>query len=306
MSRRKRSNSADHGKDKDNLAEGRLGEDDMSNDRIPMPERPEPRTFNAPLWAGAVVVIAVVAVLLVNVFGHKETLTVDALNPPAVAALDGGSEVYPANSELAFTENVKFGYLPAPTLAVLGDGTVVAADPETAAETMGLSNGLEGLTSAQFLDRTITPPRENTELGIPVTWDKLVGDVAGSTVILPLISDSATAGPALETIAEADMAASAIVRTADPTVARAAADAGIDAMFVGDTSTANPEDLTAAGYTMIAVPSDAVVRWNESDLTVWATDIADKQQLDALADQGILGALSTNPYAIQPSAVKTD
>ncbi|QZE26137.1 hypothetical protein K4X33_02255 [Brevibacterium casei] len=129
----------------------------MSEDRIPMPEQPEPKKFNAPLWAGAVVVVGLIIVLLVNVFGDKDTLNVDDLNPPAVAALDGGSEVYPPNSELAFTENVKFGYLPAPTLTTLDDGTVVAADPETAAETLGLPDGLGGLTVDEFEDRTIAP-----------------------------------------------------------------------------------------------------------------------------------------------------
>ena len=119
--------------------------DPESNERVPVPERPEPKKFYAPLWAGGIVVLLVVGVILFNVFGSKDQLTVESLNPPAVAALDGGSAVYPANSKLAFTENVKFGYLPAPTLTALGDGTIVAANPETAAEDMGLKRGLDEL-----------------------------------------------------------------------------------------------------------------------------------------------------------------
>ncbi|WP_313450898.1 hypothetical protein [Brevibacterium casei] len=278
----------------------------MSEDRIPMPEQPEPKKFNAPLWAGAVVVVGLIIVLLVNVFGDKDTLNVDDLNPPAVAALDGGSEVYPPNSELAFTENVKFGYLPAPTLTTLDDGTVVAADPETAAETLGLPDGLGGLTVDEFEDRTIAPPREGTEPGTPMTWQQVLDAVAGSTVVVPLIPDTATAEPALAAIAKADMAASTIVRTADAEVARAAADAGIAAMFVGDPTATAEKELADQGYTMVAVDAADAGDWTDSGLGVWATGVADKKQLDDLASQGVIGALATNPYAVLPSTVKTN
>ena len=278
----------------------------MSEDRIPMPEQPEPKKFNAPLWAGAVVVVGLIIVLLVNVFGDKDTLNVDDLNPPAVAALDGGSEVYPPNSELAFTENVKFGYLPAPTLTTLDDGTVVAADPETAAETLGLPDGLGELTVDEFEDRTIKPPREGTEPGTPMTWQQVLDAVAGSTVVVPLIPDTATAEPALAAIAKADMAASTIVRTADAEVARAAADAGIAAMFVGDPTATAEKELADQGYTMVAVDAADAGDWTDSGLGVWATGVADKKQLDELASQGVIGALATNPYAVLPSTVKTN
>ncbi len=278
----------------------------MSDDRIPMPERPEPKKFNAPLWAGAVVAVGLIVVLLVNVFGHKDKLTVAELTPPAVAALDGGSEVYPANSEGAFTEDVKFGYLPAPTLTSLDDGTIVAADPETTAETMGLPDGLGGLSVEEFRKQTIRPPRQDTQAGTPITWNDLVDDASGSTVLVPFISDMTVADRALAKITEADMADSTIVRTADAQVAKAAQDAGIDAMFVGDYSSAGPDELIASGYTMIAVPAEAVPTWGETDLNVWVTDVKDKKQLDDLAKQGIMGALSTNPYEVLPSTVKTN
>ena len=55
------------------------------------------------------------------------------------------------------------------------------------------------------------------------------------------------AEPALKTIAEAGLKESTIVRTDDAEVARAAADAGVDAMFTGDYSGSSPEDLGPAG-----------------------------------------------------------
>jgi len=280
--------------------------DPESNERVPVPERPEPKKFYAPLWAGGIVVLLVVGVILFNVFGSKDQLTVESLNPPAVAALDGGSAVYPANSKLAFTENVKFGYLPAPTLSALSDGTIVAANPETAAEDMGLKRGLDELDAHEFLDQTIKPARKDTSPGDPITWDDLVDEIGGDTVFLPAIDSPEVAEPALKTITEAGLEDSTIVRTDDAEVARAAADANIGAMFTGDVTATGNESLSGDGYTAMAVEADVAGKWTGVDLDVWATDVKDKKQLETLADAGVVGALSTNPYKVLPSEVKTD
>ena len=278
--------------------------DPESRERIPVPDRPEPKKFNAPLWAGAIVVLLVAGVFAMNIFGSDDQLTVDSLNPPAVGALDGGSSVYPANSKLAFTENVKFGYLPAPTLTALGDGTIVAANPETAAEDMGLKKGLDELDAHEFLDQTIKPARKNTSPGDPITWDQIVDEFGGDTVFMPAIDSAEVATPALKTITEAGLEDSTLVRTDDPEVARAAADAGVGAMFTGDYTVSSAEDLDSGGYTAMAVRADDASTWAETDLAVWATDVKDKKQLEKLADAGVTGALSANPYTVLPSEVK--
>lgn len=278
--------------------------DSESRERIPVPDRPESKKFNAPLWAGAIVVLLVAGVFAINIFGSDDQLTVDSLNPPAVGALDGGSSVYPANSKLAFTENVKFGYLPAPTLTALGDGTIVAANPETAAKDMDLKKGLDELDSADFLDQTIKPARENTSPGDPITWDQIVDEFGGDTVFMPAIDSAEVATPALKTITEAGLEDSTLVRTDDPEVARAAAEAGIDAMFTGDYTVRSAEDLDSGGYTAMAVRADDASTWAETDLAVWVTDVKDKKQLEKLADAGATGALSANPYKVLPSEVK--
>ncbi|GAA1853594.1 hypothetical protein [Brevibacterium marinum] len=275
-------------------------------ERAPVPERPEPKKFNAPLWAGLVVVIGLAVVLGLSFFGEENHLTIDSLEQPTVAALDGGSEVYPANSERAFTENTKFGYLPAPTLAKLGDGTIIAADPKTAPEDMGLEDDLSSLDRDSFLDETIKPPRKDTAPGEPITWDQMVDQMAGATVLMPLIESPEVAGPVLDKIAEADIADSTIVRTANAEVAEAASKFGVAAMYTGDPTASDEESLAAMGYSMIAVDAESAAKWTGTDLKVWATGVKDEAQLKELAEEGVFGALSTNPYTIQPSDVKTD
>ena len=56
----------------------------------------------------------------------------------------------------------------------------------------------------------------------------------------------------------------------------------------------------------MAVEADVAGKWTGVDLDVWATDVKDKKQLETLADAGVVGALSTNPYKVLPSEVKTD
>ncbi|MCF2570761.1 hypothetical protein [Brevibacterium sp. UCMA 11754] len=285
---------------------GQPAEESFETGRAPVPERPAPKKFYAPLWAGIIVVIAVVAVLGFNMFSSKDHLTVDSLNKPVVAALDGGSEVYPANSKFAFTENAKFGYLPAPTLSELGDGTIVAADPKSAPKAMELKDDLASLDRDSFLGQDIKPPRKNTAPGEPITWDQMVDEMAGATVLMPLIESPEVATPVLKKIAEADIADSTIVRTDDAEVAKAASDAEVAVMFTGDPTASAPESLSSSGYSMIAVDAASAVKWTGSDLQVWATGVKDEKQLKELADAGIFGALSTNPYSIQPSEVKSN
>src|SRR5699024_7262276 len=155
-------------------------------------------------------------------------------------------------------------------------------------------------------DASSTPPRKDTKSGETITWDDLIDELGTDTVFLPEIASTEVAGPALDTVTEAGVEDSTIVRTDDTEVARAAADAGIDAMFTGDATASNDESLSEAGYTALAVDADVAADRTGGDLDVWATGVEDEKQLEKLADAGVIGALSTNPYEVLPSDVKTD
>src|SRR5690606_8848083 len=113
----------------------------------------------------------------------------------------------------------------------------------------------------EFLDQTIKPARKNTSPGDPITWDQIVDEFGGDTVFMPAIDSAEVATPALKTITEAGLEDSTLVRTDDPEVARAAADAGVGAMFTGDVTATRNESLSGSGYTALAAEADVAEKW---------------------------------------------
>ena len=50
----------------------------------------------------------------------------------------------------------------------------------------------------------------------------------------------------------------------------------------------------------------ALDEWLGSDVRVWVTGVESEEALADLAERGAFGALAPNPFAIQPSNVRTD
>lgn len=268
------------------------------------PEQPR-RSAAIPLAAFALVAVFVIGVVAFNLFEPKKRLTVESLQAPAVAALGGGSDVYPANSRRAVEEVVKFGYLPAVDLTALADGTVVLGSESDAEAVFG--KPLAELTLDEFSSAEIPSPREGGPSSDPITWEDAFGDFGDATVFVPLIDDAEVLSVVLDTVKEADSLDALIVRTEDPAVAAAAKSAGAAAMFTGDVAAEEPAALAEEGFTAVAVPADGEFdTWANSDLAVWVTGVETPEALYELAGDGIAGALAANPYLIQPSAVKTD
>lgn len=280
----------------------------------------QPRRFYAPLIAGAIVLVAVIALVIANAVRQPEALTVDALQSPAVGALGAGEDIYPANSAEAIEENVKFGYLPAVSTALLSDGTVALADPESGQEDLGLEKPLEQTDAAAFTAARIAPAplsadpegeaeeAETTRDGTPITWEQALAEYGGATVFMPEVASGEVLDPVLEAIEAGGRPEGVIIRSADLAVLRTAVDRDIAALYSGDVTAVTPEALLDAGVGMAAVPADAggLDAWLDSEVKVWATGAESGGTLSELAERGVFGALSANPFAIQPSNVKTD
>lgn len=273
------------------------------------------KKFNAPLLAGAIVVLAVIAVVLYAVLTPKAKLTVDGLKSPAVAALGGGDSLYAPNSQEGMTEIVKFGYLPAVELGLTADGTAVVANPDTAQTDLGLDKALAQTSTKDFSDAKIKPRKaaKSKKDGTPMTWDEALDKLGDSTVFVPELSDGKVVAPFLDGVSKHGRADAVIARSSKLGVlahVRAFDDDKIATMYEvppkGKHNT--PNQAHDGGATMAAVPADAkdLNAWLKSDLKIWVTGVKDKKQLDALAERGAFGALAHNPFTIQPSAVKTD
>ncbi|WP_101653137.1 hypothetical protein [Brevibacterium ihuae] len=282
------------------------------------------RRFPAPLIAGALALLAVIALVVVSVVRQPEPLTVDALESPVVGALGAGEGIYPANSAEAITENVKFGYLPAVDIAALSDGTIVVADPETGHEELGLDRPLAEVDAATFADARVRPApltafddagngggaesAETTREGTPITWEDALEEFGDETVLMPEIVVADHVPAVLDPVQEAGRTDGVIVRSSDLGVLEAAVGRDATALYSGDPSGTSPEELLAAGITMAALPADdpALDDWLGSDVRVWVTGVESEDALADLAERGAFGALAANPFAIQPSNVRTD
>lgn len=268
----------------------------------PVPEQPERKNSPMVLLALGVAVVGVLALVTFNMLRPAKSLTVASLNSPVVAAVQGGSALYPANSKEALSEDVKFGYLPAVDLARTADGTLVLADPEAEPKALGLQQAVAETDDATFAEAAIAPAPDSERGGTTLTWAKALEAFGSATVLMPAV-EADTIAEVLETVDAAGRSDGVIVRSDDPAVLKQAGDAGVTALFDGEA--AGPDAVDAP---MAAVPADAenLQDWFDSDVQIWVTGVETEAQLNELAAAGAYGAFAANPFSIQPSAVKTD
>jgi hypothetical protein len=284
----------------------------VSSDRTPVPEQPERKSFNAPLLAGALALVAVLAVVAIYVFRPQPALTVADLQSPVVGALGAGEALYPENSEEGIREVAKFGYLPAVDLSSLEDGTVVLADPESGQQALDLDQPLDQTGAEQFLDSRIAPADSDEGRafgeGTPMTWAQALEEFGGSTVFMPEIAAVDLIGAVLGDIDDFGRRDGVIVRSSEREVLQAAAAHDVATMYTGDPSAVTSAELAELGVTMAAVPAEAesLDSWLGSDTRVWVTGLESEGALNANAQRGAFGALTENPFNLQPSDVKTD
>lgn len=260
------------------------------------------RTF-APLIVAGAAAVAVLALIGWSVLSSEEPPTVESLPAPIIAADGGGAAIYPANSAESVRENVRFGFMPAVDLVELSDGTIAlgAGGPDAGEDVYG--KAYADLTADEFADGTIPAPREDTSTGSPATWNEVYEDFGSDTVFMPSVDSDAALDAVLTAAEDAERTDALIVRTNDAALAERTADAGAVALFAGDPESMSPADLADAGFGMVAVSADAsaVDEWLGSDVGVWLTDVGSAQKLSELGDAGALGALTDDPFALQPA-----
>lgn len=273
-----------------------------------MPSSPESKSERrtiAPLIAGAIVVVAVLAVVIFNWLKPTPQLTVDMLKSPVVGGYAAGGDLYPPTSEFAVGEMAKFGYLPELPVARTSDGVLVAATDSLLSERMGMNEPVSEVTSEEFLNAQITPPTENGKPSSPLTIEKALTEYGKSTVFVFTIEAENDARDVAELVKKHSQVESVIFRSQDPGVLKVAQNENIASLVPNPQG--SPEELKQAGVDMVDVGADADPQpYANAGLKVWAHGVKDPNHLSYLATKGFYGAFSGNPFSIQPSSVKTD
>ncbi|WP_151952748.1 hypothetical protein [Brevibacterium sp. Marseille-P9724] len=272
--------------------------------------------FNAPLIAGALVLVGILVAVAVFVFSPKDRLTIDGLNTPAVAALGGGSDSLPANSREALEENAKFGYLPAIDLAKTADGDLVLANADTAQADLNLSRPLDKTATANFLSAKIPPAKskddseEQTRPGTPITFDDAMKRYGKYLVFAPGVESQEVLTDVLDITEKRSNPDALIVRSTSLEVLSAAEEAGATGMYTGEVTSTTAGELREAGISMVALEAaegrldtDA---YDSAGIRVWASGVESQDRLKELEKDGVFGALTTDPFAVQPPAVKSN
>ena len=271
--------------------------------------------FNAPLIAGGLVLVGILIAVAVFVFTPKDRLTVDGLNTPAVAALGGGSDSLPANSLEAVEENAKFGYLPAVDLAKTADDDLVLANAESAQADLNLAQPLNETPTDKFLSAKIPPAKskddgEQTRPGTPITFDDAMKRYGKYLVFAPRVESQEVLSDVLEITEKRSDLDALIVRSTSLDVLSAAEEAGATGMYIGEVTSTTAGELKEAGVSMVALEAGEdsldTDAYDSAGIRVWASGVASEKQLKALEQDGIFGALTTDPFAVQPPAVKSN
>lgn len=263
------------------------------------------RRTMAPFIAGAIVLLAVLGVLLFSWLKPSPYLTVGTLNSPAVAGYSAGGDLYPPNSEFAVEEMSKFGYLSELPVARTSDGVLVAGTDTFASERMGLSQPIAKVTAEEFLGKEITPPGDKGKSSTPLTIENALSKYGKATVFVFTIGSEQDANDIVALVEKYSHAESVIFRSTDADVLRVAQDNNIASLVPNPK--AKPAALAKQGVDMVEVSADTDPQpYIDSDLKVWANGVKNPDHLSKLAGKGFFGALSGNPFSIQPSSVKTD
>ncbi len=273
-----------------------------------MPSSPESKSERrtiAPLIAGAIVVVAVLAVVIFNWLKPVPQLTVDMLRSPVVGGYAAGGDLYPPTSEFAVGEMAKFGYLPELPVARTSDGVLVAGSDALLTERMGLKKPINEVSSEEFLNTQITPPSEKGKPSSPLTVETALKEYGKSTVFVFTIAAENDARDVAELVKKHSQVESVIFRSHNSGVLKVAHDENI-ASLVPDPK-GSPEELAQAGVDMVDISADTDPKpYADAGLKVWAHGVKDPNHLSELASKGFYGAFSGNPFSIQPSSVKTD
>lgn len=181
---------------------------------------------------------------------------VDSLVWPLTISHRGGPGVYPEHSWEAKSGSVDSGFVPEFDLRLLSDGrTLVNCHDATVDRTMNnIGTGpVASKTISQWQRARIKPAIPGGAEGRPVFWDEVLDRWAGRVVLVAELKDPYAVEVFLDGVLSRGVGPSILAQSFDLATASRLAAAGVDTVFLCDTTPAQtPAQIKAAGVNYFA------------------------------------------------------
>jgi glycerophosphoryl diester phosphodiesterase len=182
---------------------------------------------------------------------HQGRARVDSLAWPLTISHRGGPGVYPEHSWEAKTGSIAYGFVPEFDLRLLADGrTLVNCHDATVDRTMNnIGTGPVGSkTISQWQRARVKPAIPGGAEGRPVFWDEVLDRWGGRVVLVAELKDPSAVGVFLHSVLSRGVAPCVLAQSFDLAIASRLAAAGVETMYLSDTTPAEtPAQIKAAG-----------------------------------------------------------
>lgn len=231
---------------------------------------------------------------------------VSELKGPLYLSHRGGPKRFPEHSMEGYRASFQDGFIPEPDLQMLGDGTVVCIHNDTTSGTLtGPNVNVSTLNKESFRARRIKPALPGGKLAVPATWDQVLDEFGGRTVLVPEVKGSTPglAEAAISAVTRRGLEKSIIMWSADYATVKKIIAAGIYAGYlVGTGSTADRLIWAADGVYGVALAtsvSDAHFdNVNNAGMKVFTYTPATKAEAEAQFARGAFAAYVDDCWGI--------
>lgn len=238
---------------------------------------------------------------------------INALPTPTIVAHRGGAAVFPEESMEALRASARDGFCPEMDITPLKNGELAMCHDTTANRTMsGVTGALSGITLAQWRSARINHPVNGGRSGRPALFEDALDELGGKTVLVPEIKSAATAATVDKTIAaikDRGLENSVIVQSVDFAICSKIAAAGIQALFLfNTTSTTTPAQLAAANIKYVGVGVGAtaatITSYKGAGLIVWVWTVNTFDRYNTAISRGAQGVFTDDPWLLTRSIPK--
>ena len=232
---------------------------------------------------------------------------IERLVDPVYIGHRGSKNIYPEHSMEGYRATMESGFLPEVDIAKLADGTFVCIHDATVDRTMtGVTGNVSALTLNQWKSARIKPAVIGGQQALPVTFEQVLDELGGKTVIVAEIKAGAMndVDDICGLIIERNLQRSVILQSFDYDVCLGVVANGIEALYLFSTTVAEPaDDIKSAGINYVGpsvnASSATVTAMKNAGIKVWSYTVNTKTVANTeLNTKGVNGVFSDDPWLI--------